>query len=198
VVEAVTVTRDRTGRNVVDERYRALADELVAMAAVDLRATRAAAQPDDHVAQLAWRRVTTGHGGRLAEIMAEHRWPVTRMVGPAAAVSAWKLAQHADRQLEVQRRALTLLAEAVAAGEASPRELALLRDRVLVNEGQKQIYGTQIAGVRDGAPVPWPCVDPERLDERRAEVGLEPFAVHVTRTEPAQDPWYEREPSVTE
>jgi hypothetical protein len=99
--------------------------------------------------------------------------------------------------LEVQRRALALLAEAVAAGEASPRELALLRDRVLVNEGNEQIYGTQIAGVRDGAPVPWPCVDPERLDDRRAEVDLEPFAVHVTRTEPAPDPWYERKASVT-
>ncbi|MDT4986829.1 MAG: hypothetical protein QOI74_923 [Micromonosporaceae bacterium] len=181
----------------VDERYRALADELVAMAAVDLGATRAAVQQDDHAAQLAWRRVTTAHGDRLAEIMAEHGWPVARLVGTAAA-SAWKLAQHADRQLEVQRRALTLLAEAVAAGEASPRELALLHDRVLVNEGQEQIYGTQIAGVRDGTPVPWPCVDPEHLDERRADAGLEPFAVQVTRTEPAPDPWYEREPSVTE
>jgi len=182
---------------VVDERYRALADELVAMAAVDLRATREAMNPDDHAAQLTWRRVTTGHGDRLADIMADHGWPTARLVGPAAAVSAWKLAQHADRQLEVQRWALALLAEAVAAGEASPRELALLRDRVLINEGQEQIYGTQIAGVRDGAPVPWACVDPDRLDERRAEVGLEPFAVHVTRTEPGPDPWYEREAAVT-
>ncbi len=193
----MTEARERTGQNVVDERYRALTDELVAMSAVDIRATLEAVNQDDHAAQLAWRRVTVEHGDRLAEIIAEHGWPTARLVGPAAAVGAWKLAQHADRQLDVQRRALALLSDAVAAGEASPRELALLRDRVLVNEGQEQIYGTQIAGVRDGTPVPWPCVDPERLDERRAEVSLEPFAVHVTRSEPAPDPWYEGESAVT-
>ena len=70
---------------------------------------------------------------------------------------------------------------AVSAGEADPSMLAMLRDRILVNEGRPQIYGTQIAGVADGEPVPWPVADPEGMDERRAEVGLAPFAVHVAR-----------------
>jgi hypothetical protein len=106
-------------------------------------------------------------------------------VGTEAARRAWLVAQHADRQLDLQRRALTLMSRAVEAGEAEPRHLAMLRDRVLVNEGRRQIYGTQIAGVVDGAPVPWPCEDPERMDERRAGVGLDPFHVHVTRHAPA-------------
>ncbi len=71
--------------------------------------------------------------------------------------------------------------QAAAAGEASARDLAHLRDRVLTNDGYKQIYGTQIAGVEDGVPIPWPCDDPERMDERRAEVGIEPFAVHAAK-----------------
>jgi hypothetical protein len=71
--------------------------------------------------------------------------------------------------------------QAVSAGSASPRELAFLRDRTLVNEGRKQICGTQIAGVKDGAPVPWPCEEPERMDELRAEVGIEPFDEYVAR-----------------
>jgi hypothetical protein len=37
------------------------------------------------------------------------------------------------------------------------------------------------AGIADGAPVPWPCADPERTAEHRAEVGLEPFAAHAAR-----------------
>lgn len=57
----------------------------------------------------------------------------------------------------------------------------MLRDRVLVNEGRRQIYGTQIAGVRDGAPIPWPWEEPDRIDRLRAEVGLESFAVHVAK-----------------
>lgn len=66
-------------------------------------------------------------------------------------------------------------------GRARPREPAFLRDRTLVNEGRKQIYGTQIAGVEDGLPVPWPCEEPERVDELRAEVGIEPFDEYVAR-----------------
>lgn len=45
-----------------------------------------------------------------------------------------------------------------------------------MNEGRSQTYGTQIADVRDGEGVPWPVADPERLDERRASVGLPAFA----------------------
>nr|WP_264928833.1 DUF6624 domain-containing protein [Streptomyces sp. A012304] len=50
-----------------------------------------------------------------------------------------------------------------------------------LNEGRKQVYGTQIAGVKDGAPVPWPCEEPERMDELRAEVGIEPFDEYVAK-----------------
>lgn len=35
--------------------------------------------------------------------------------------------------------------------------------------------------MKDGAPVPWPCEDPERMDERRAEVGIEPFDEYVAQ-----------------
>lgn len=71
--------------------------------------------------------------------------------------------------------------QAVSAGAAGPRELAFLCDRTRVNEGREQIYGTQIAGVRNGVPVPWPCAEPERVDELRAEVGIEPFDEYVAR-----------------
>ncbi|SEF46236.1 hypothetical protein SAMN04489712_10198 [Thermomonospora echinospora] len=157
-----------------------LADELVAMAEADHAAVRKGLS-DDFAEQLQWRRLTAEHGDRLGRIMDEHGWPTVPMVGPEAARAAWLIAQHADRQLDVQRRALVLMEQAVAAGEAGVRELAFLRDRVRVNEGRPQIYGTQIAGVRDGAPVPWPCEDPEAMDRLRAEVGIDPFAVHVAR-----------------
>jgi hypothetical protein len=51
----------------------------------------------------------------------------------------------------------------------------MLRDRVLVNEGHDQIFGTQVAGVVDGKPVLWPVADPEGLDARRAASGLPPL-----------------------
>lgn len=57
----------------------------------------------------------------------------------------------------------------------------LVGDRVAVSEGGQQTYGTQIAGVSGGQPVPWPCTDPAHLDDLRASVGLEPFAVNAAR-----------------
>lgn len=162
----------------------ALAAELTDMAAADHRLA-ARANSDDPAEQLAWRRLTARHGDRLDEIMDEYGWPTADLVGEEAARAAWLIAQHADRQLDVQRRALQLLRQAVSAGSARPRELAFLHDRTLVNEGRKQIYGTQIAGVKNGAPVPWPCEDPERMDELRAEAGIEPFDEYVAHFSPA-------------
>ncbi|MFF8918990.1 DUF6624 domain-containing protein [Streptomyces sp. NPDC015032] len=158
----------------------ALAEELTAMAAADHQSS-VHANSDDPAEQLAWRRLTARHGDRLSEIMDEYGWPTAEDVGEAAAGAAWLIAQHADRQLDVQRRALHLMQQAVSAGSASPRDLAFLRDRTLTNEGRKQIYGTQIVGVKHGAPVPWPCEEPKRMDELRAEVGIEPFDDYVAK-----------------
>ncbi|MFE9013835.1 DUF6624 domain-containing protein [Streptomyces cyaneofuscatus] len=161
----------------------ALTAELTDMAATDHRLA-VGANSDNPAERLSWRRSTARHGDRLNEIMDEYGWPTAELVGEEAARAAWLIAQHADRQLDVQRRALQLMQQAVSAGSAGsagPRELAFLRDRVLVNEGRKQVYGTQIAGVKDGAPVPWPCEEPERMDELRAEVGIEPFDEYVAQ-----------------
>jgi hypothetical protein len=170
----------------VTQDLSVLAAELIAMAEADHRAAPQGLS-EDPAEQLAWRRLTARHGDRLNEIMDAHGWPTADLVGPEAARAAWLVAQHADRQLNVQRRALGLLEQAVTEGRASARELAFLRDRTLVNEGREQIYGTQIAGVRDGEPVPWPCrdPDPERVDALRAEAGIEPFTAYVSQHRPA-------------
>lgn len=173
--------------SVQQARLPLVAEELTAMRTADAQAA-ARAHSDDLGDRLAWRRLTARHGDRLARIMDEHGWPTPELVGAEAAQAAWLVAQHADHQLDVQRRALVLLEAAVAAGtagEEGPARLAFLRDRTYVNEGREQWYGTQIAGLdEDGGPVPWPCAEPELLDERRAEVGIEPFAAYTARHAP--------------
>jgi hypothetical protein len=52
---------------------------------------------------------------------------------------------------------------------------------VRLNAGQPQLYGTQFTAAGGGELAPHPIEDPERLDERRAEVGLEPFAAYEAR-----------------
>jgi hypothetical protein len=167
----------------------ALAEELMRMAERDHAAAHAgAAYSPDVAVRLAWRRLTVEHGDRLDEIMDTYGWPTVSLVGTEAARRAFLIAQHADQQLHVQRRAVRLMEQAVADGEASAHDLALLRDRMLVNSGHEQIYGTQVAEVRDGVPVRWPCADADRVDQLRAEVGMEPFATHAARFAGAEYP----------
>ncbi len=124
-----------------------------------------------------WRRVDTGNTRWLAEILGARGWPGRTMVGEDGAEAAWLLAQHADRDLDLQRTFLEALRGAVAEGEASPANLAYLEDRVRVADGRPQLYGTQF-DVTDGEFGPCPIEDPARLDERRAAAGLDPFAVY--------------------
>lgn len=126
-------------------------------------------------------------------------WPDSGRFGAEAARAAFLLVQHADRDPEFQARMLPELTAAVNRGEASARDLAYLVDRVRVKQGRPQVYGTQYDIMRDSAgnvsrgadgklqyriPV---VVDPNRLDERRAAVGLQPWADYEQEMAKMQD-----------
>ncbi len=117
---------------------------------------------------------------RLDEIVDEYGWPTPDLVGADAVTAAWAIAQHADFDVAFQRKALGLMTAAVESGDADPGELAYLTDRVAVNSGEDQTYGTQVACV-DGAVTPAVgLVEPDTVDPRRAEVGLDPLAEYYS------------------
>ena len=110
----------------------------------------------------------------LRAVVVERGWPLLSQVGEDGAQAAWLLAQHADASPEIQREFHVLLIEAVGRQEGSPRYLGYLEDRVRVNSGRPQLYGTQFIDDGDGL-LPRPIEDPDGLAERRAAVGMEPF-----------------------
>ncbi|MGW5689330.1 DUF6624 domain-containing protein [Nonomuraea sp. NPDC003754] len=120
-----------------------------------------------------WRSVDDDNTAYLKQVVDEYGWPGYDLVGEEGAQAAWLLAQHADHDLDFQRRCLALLQVAVDGGQAAPRNLAYLVDRVRVGEGRPQVYGTQYYA-SGGIFQPRPIEDPDRLDERRAEAGLGP------------------------
>lgn len=121
---------------------------------------------------------------RLAEIIDEHGWPTRSLVGDDGATAAWVIAQHSDLDVEFQERALELMRQAVDDGEADPTELAYLEDRVALNQGRPQTYGTQI-GCVDGRAEPAELADPDRVEELREEVGLQPLEDYLAELGPA-------------
>lgn len=129
---------------------------------------------------------------RLREIIAESGWPTFRLVGTDGATAAWVIAQHSDHDPAFQQRALKLMRAAARAGQADPIELAYLTDRVAVNTGNLQTYGTQVRCV-DGEFAPAPLIDPEHVDERRASVGLGPLQEYL---DSFPDEWCAEPPAV--
>lgn len=117
----------------------------------------------------------------LAETIDKVGWPGKSLVGERAAHAAWLLVQHADADLEFQEKCLERM-KAMPAVEVAPVDIAYLTDRVLVGRSRPQVYGTQCHEV-EGRFVPRECVDPDRLDERRREVGLMPIQEYLEQME---------------
>jgi hypothetical protein len=111
----------------------------------------------------------------LDRVVRARGWPAITAVGREAAHAAWLLAQHADRRPHTQRRFLLVMREAAERGEAERKYLAYLEDRVRVNAGRPQLYGTQYTMTGEGFG-PRPIEDPDGLDDRRADVGLPPMS----------------------
>jgi hypothetical protein len=106
-------------------------------------------------------------------------WPTVSRVGEEASFAAWLLVQHADHDPVFQQRCVDLMKQANE-GDVSKRDIAYLEDRVRVNTGKGQLYGTQFEETENEEGVvvaygPKPIEDIAHLDERRASVGLEPF-----------------------
>lgn len=63
--------------------------------------------------------------------------------------------------------------------EVNKQNIAYLEDRVRVHQSQPQIYGTQFYTNAQDELVPRPIEDPENVDKRRAEIGLNTLAEYT-------------------
>jgi hypothetical protein len=125
----------------------------------------------------------------LDDVVAERGWFTNSRDGEAAATGAFLIVQHADHDPEWQSSMLASHIEPlVRSGEIDARQYAFLFDRVAVNSGALQRYGTQ-GRVRRGEIEVGTCrwelqpVEPpkEELDARRAAMGLGPEAEYVAQ-----------------
>ena len=101
-------------------------------------------------------------------------------VGKIGSDNFWLLLQHCDRDVVFQEEVLAAMKKELDFKNANPKNYAYLIDRVKVNTSQLQIYGTQAQVNKDGTSYePQPVIDPENLNKRRLEVGLESIESYV-------------------
>lgn len=113
----------------------------------------------------------------LKKIIAERGWPGRSLVGSEASNAAFLIVQHSP-DTTFQAQVLPLLEKAYAAGEAQGQQIALLTDRVAVQRGKPQVYGTQ-ASVVNGRFKLNPIADSANVDARRAKLGMPPVAAYM-------------------
>lgn len=114
----------------------------------------------------------------LAARIGEFGWPGRRAFGDTAAGAAFLIVQHAVQDSAFQARMLPLLEAAAARGDADPKDVAMLADRIAVKRGRGQVYGTQ-ASLSNGHIVLAPIDDSAHVDERRRALGLPSLAEYV-------------------
>ena len=110
----------------------------------------------------------------VSRILDTYGWPSG--LSDAANKAIFLVIDHSD--LKIMNKYIGLFRDAVEKGYLSMNDLVTMEDRVLMNAGKPQKYGTQAYSlVEDGKTVIyiWPVEDSDRLDALRKSVGLIPI-----------------------
>lgn len=109
----------------------------------------------------------------LRKIIQTFGFPAWDCVGKTGAHKFWLLVQHQDSHVEFQKEVLHLMELELVKNKVSPVDYAYLVDRVKVNSGELQVYGTQFdLNAERSTHIPRPVVDPANLNVRREKMGL--------------------------
>jgi len=118
----------------------------------------------------------------MKKIVKKYGWPDIDLVGEEGSNGAWLLVQHADLDVEFQKKCLKLIKKKIKDKKISLINYAYLKDRINVNRGRLQIYGTQFY-LKNNKLVPRAIRDKKNLNKRRKKYGLETFAIYQKKME---------------
>ena len=113
-------------------------------------------------------------------IINKYGFPGNSLVGADGSNGFWAIVQHSDDDPMFQQKVLKLMRKEVKLKNASGENFALLQDRVLINQGHKQLYGTQLRrDLKTHQVKPLPTRDSLNVDSRRKAVGLPPLKEYL-------------------
>jgi len=115
--------------------------------------------------------------GELCSIIKQYGWPTRDLVGDEGARSAFFLLRN-SASADLQRDLLPVIIAGVKRGEISKASFATYIDRLRVNAGLKQIFGTQATILNDFL-VLFPITDEPHVDARRKQFELPPLKEYL-------------------
>ena len=106
-------------------------------------------------------------------------WFTIDTYGKAADEAASDIVRHADADPALQLKVLNRLGALALAKRTDPKSFAALWDKVALESGRPQRYGTQMRCVGKVWTPRTPLEDAAQLDQRRGWVGLPPMKVYA-------------------
>lgn len=110
---------------------------------------------------------------KLKCLIQKYGFPTWKLVGRSASDQAWLIAQHSDKQF--MAKFIKSYRTAVKENNANKQHLALMEDRVRMNDRRPQLYGSQLFGFSEESLGFYPIGNMKDIDCRRRSVGLKPI-----------------------
>lgn len=114
----------------------------------------------------------------IEEVILKLGYPGKTLVGEPTNEAAWYVIQHSDKIEQY----FPIIEKAGEGGELPMRLVAMMGDRLLMQKGKEQIYGTQVAGRKinfqnkekeEWFQFVWPIKNPEKVNELRKKAGFD-------------------------
>ena len=110
----------------------------------------------------------------VCEILDKYGYIGKELIGYKASYAQFLVIQHAPHDIKIKYN--SVMEEAFESGKISKADYATFVDRLLVEEGKKQLYGTQYRfNEEKGLYELEPTEDIDNIEEVRKEMGLSPI-----------------------
>lgn len=105
--------------------------------------------------------------------------PTLREVGQTQMSAIWLVIQHAPGKYRKQY--IGMLEKSAKNGDLQKTDIAMMKDRILMDDGKPQIYGTQISmNQKTGEWELYNLENPAYVNQRRKEIGFTPIEEYLT------------------
>ena len=122
---------------------------------------------------------------RIKEIISQYGCITISKFGEKTAQNAWLIIQHQTDDLEFMEHYCELMEKNI--NDVHKKNWAYLKDRILINRGENQLYGSQWFKGKDDAHFFLREIDDiENVDQRRTDVGLPTLDESIRK---AQQDW---------
>jgi hypothetical protein len=115
----------------------------------------------------------------VQQVLDKYGWLGISQIGEKANQAIYLTIQHAQDK-NIREKYFPLLKESAKKRESKLADMATMKDRILVENGKKQIYGTQYK-IIEGERVLLPIKDSKNINKRREKVGLEKINPPLTK-----------------